>query len=67
MFTRPHLGKKLDVVVCTSHPNDEEKLKIGGWRITVQAGPRQKVRSYFQINQIKTKGWRHGSNCRVPA
>jgi hypothetical protein len=30
MFVRPHLsGKKLGMVVCDCHPNDEGKLKTG--------------------------------------
>jgi hypothetical protein len=30
-FVRPHLnGKKLGVVVCTCHPSDGRRLKIGG-------------------------------------
>jgi hypothetical protein len=32
MFARPHLnGKKLGMVVCACHPNNNRKHKIGEW------------------------------------
>jgi hypothetical protein len=51
-FTRPHLnGKKLKMAVCSCHPSNGEKCKVGG--------SQSRPRPYLQNNQGKMC-WRCG-------
>jgi hypothetical protein len=51
-------GKKLSVVVCTSHLSNDRKTKIIE-RSSSKPARKKKARPFLQNNQSK-KDWRHG-------